>query len=126
MPVRIMDANGYGRTSNVAKGIRYAVDNGADVINLSFLGSYSSDIYSALNYANSKNVLVAVAAGSGNAWMGAALMLAFWLGSVPLLAGLAGGAQRMLPALQRRFPLVLQVPCPLRRTASSTSPNDCR
>ena len=67
MPVSVMDASGYGRTSRVAQGIRYAVDNGADIINLSFLGSYSSDIYSALNYAYSKNVFVAVAAGNNGA-----------------------------------------------------------
>ncbi|MCA9213153.1 MAG: S8 family serine peptidase [Planctomycetales bacterium] len=66
MPVAVMDSSGYGRTSNVARGIRYAVDNGADVINLSFLGTYSRDIFSALQYAANKNVLVAVAAGNSN------------------------------------------------------------
>lgn len=49
---------------------------------------------------------VAVAAGSGSAWMGAGLMLAFWLGTVPLMATLAGGAKRLWPNLQARFPLV--------------------
>ncbi len=49
---------------------------------------------------------VAVAAGSGSAWMGAGLMLAFWLGSVPLLATFAGGAGRIWPRLQARFPLL--------------------
>ena len=48
---------------------------------------------------------VAVAAGSGSAIYGAALMLAFWLGSVPLLAVFGSGAKRMLPGLQARFPL---------------------
>ncbi len=67
MPVSVMDSSGYGRTSRVAQGIRYAVDNGADIINLSFLGSYSSDIYSDLNYAYSKNVFVAIAAGNNGA-----------------------------------------------------------
>ncbi len=36
MPVRVLDAHGRGRASDIAKGIRFAVANGADVINMSF------------------------------------------------------------------------------------------
>jgi serine protease len=36
MPVRVLDKNGRGRASDIAKGIRFAVANGADVINMSF------------------------------------------------------------------------------------------
>ncbi len=36
MPVRVLDRHGRGRASDIAKGIRFAVGNGADVINMSF------------------------------------------------------------------------------------------
>jgi serine protease len=36
MPVRVLDRNGEGRADEIARGIRFAVDHGADVINMSF------------------------------------------------------------------------------------------
>jgi len=36
MPVRVLDSQGRGNAAQIAKGIRFAVANGADVINMSF------------------------------------------------------------------------------------------
>ena len=65
MPVKVLDANGSGSYANIAKGIYYAVDNGANVINLSLGGNSSNDtLKSAIEYASSKNVIVVMAAGN--------------------------------------------------------------
>ncbi|MDZ4209904.1 MAG: S8 family peptidase [Candidatus Curtissbacteria bacterium] len=68
MSVKVLDNNGSGYTSDVAKGITYAADNGANVINLSLGGSSgSTTLQDALNYAWGKGVVLACAAGnSGN------------------------------------------------------------
>ncbi|HXS34929.1 MAG TPA: S8 family serine peptidase [Solirubrobacterales bacterium] len=36
MPVRVLDKHGRGRADDIAKGIRFAISNGANVINMSF------------------------------------------------------------------------------------------
>jgi serine protease len=36
MPVRVLDRHGAGEADDIARGIRFAVDSGADVINMSF------------------------------------------------------------------------------------------
>lgn len=54
---------------DVAQAIRYAVDNGASVINMSFGKAYSvhqQEVYEALKYADSKGVLLVHAAGNEN------------------------------------------------------------
>jgi subtilisin family serine protease len=59
--------NGDERDKDVANAIRYAVDNGAKVINMSFGKSFSWDkaiVDSAVKYAESKDVLLVHAAGN--------------------------------------------------------------
>lgn len=49
---------------------------------------------------------VATAAGTGRPELGALVMLTFWAGTLPLLAGLGLAAGRALAPLRRRLPLV--------------------
>jgi subtilisin len=65
MPVKALNESGSGSYSSISKGIRYAVDNGANVINLSLGGTSSNrTLESAINYASSKGVIVVMAAGN--------------------------------------------------------------
>ncbi|MEH2374171.1 S8 family peptidase [Nostoc sp.] len=65
MPVKVLDESGSGSYTSIAKGIRYAVNNGANVINLSLGGPYSNPtLESAIDYASSKGVIVVMAAGN--------------------------------------------------------------
>jgi subtilisin family serine protease len=69
MMVRVVpDGDEYDK--DVALGIRYAVDNGAKVINMSFGKSFSPEkpwVDSAIRYAASKDVLILHAAGNDGA-----------------------------------------------------------
>ncbi len=61
--------NGDERDKDVANSIRYAVDNGAKIINMSFGKKYSWDkkvVDDAVKYAQSKGVLLIHAAGNDN------------------------------------------------------------
>jgi serine protease len=70
MPVRVLDTEGEGEASTIALGVRFAVDHGAQVINLSLEfspGVTASDIpelIEALRYAHRRGVLVVAAAGN--------------------------------------------------------------
>ncbi len=65
MPVKVLSSSGSGSSSHVAYGIYYAVDNGANVINLSLGSNYSNDMLKlAIEYASSKGVIVVMAAGN--------------------------------------------------------------
>jgi serine protease len=70
MPVRVLDAQGEGDASVIAEGVRFAVNHGAKVINLSL--EFSSDVSAsdipeligALHYAYKRGVVVVAAAGN--------------------------------------------------------------
>ena len=65
MPVKVLDNSGAGTDACITKGIYYAVDHGANVINLSLGGGNGdSSLESAIQYASSKNVVVVMAAGN--------------------------------------------------------------
>lgn len=66
MPIRLA-ALGSERDKDIALAIRYAVDNGAKVINMSFRNDFSSHrewVDDAIKYAASKDVVLVIAAGN--------------------------------------------------------------
>ncbi|BCJ44376.1 hypothetical protein GCM10010168_11890 [Actinoplanes ianthinogenes] len=67
LPVKVMGADGSGYDSDIAQGILYAVNHGAQIINMS-LGGYQYDqvLASAVAYANARGVLVVASAGNEN------------------------------------------------------------
>nr|WP_221377751.1 S8 family serine peptidase [Actinoplanes polyasparticus] len=68
LPIRVLAANGSGYMSDVANGIAYAADHGADVINMSISSaSQVAAVSNAVAYARSKGVVVVAAAGNQRA-----------------------------------------------------------
>ncbi|MGK5678065.1 S8 family serine peptidase [Actinoplanes sp. URMC 104] len=68
LPVRVLGADGSGYMSDVANGIAYAADHGADVINMSISSTTQvAAVSNAVAYARSKGVVVVAAAGNARA-----------------------------------------------------------
>lgn len=66
LPVRVLDAqNKYSDAANVAKAVRWAVDHGADVVNMSLGGGLRSPaLADAIDYAYRRNVVVVACTGN--------------------------------------------------------------
>jgi len=65
MSVKVLDANRAGDSSQLAKGIRYAIDHGARILNVSINGDGTSpDLDAALTYASQKGATVVASAGN--------------------------------------------------------------
>lgn len=70
MPLKVLGDGGEGSAAKVIKAVDYAVDNGADIINLSFVGfSYSHGLDEAIKRAYDAGIIV-VAAGGNEASQG--------------------------------------------------------
>jgi serine protease len=71
MPIKVLTKQGWGTVANVAEGIRYAADNGAQVINLSLGGPIKSAILEdAVEHAIARGVVVVAAAGNSGRSVG--------------------------------------------------------
>lgn len=67
MPVRVLDSHGRGRASQIARGIRFAVKHGAQVINMSFnfgCGKKVPEVDEALLEAYERGVVTVASAGN--------------------------------------------------------------
>jgi serine protease len=65
MPVKVLNENGWGTTADVADGIRWAAEHGAQVVNLSLGGPRNSKVLQkAIDYALSRGTVVVAAAGN--------------------------------------------------------------
>jgi subtilisin family serine protease len=67
MPLRAFDDAGSSDTFTLAKAIRYAANNGAQVINMSFgTMTNSNTLRSAIEYARNRDVILVASAGNNN------------------------------------------------------------
>lgn len=73
MPVRVLDADGFGRAQDIGRGVRFAAEHGAKVINMSFEFSPAVNschkiptICSAIRFAHKRGAVVVSAAGNLN------------------------------------------------------------
>lgn len=67
MICRVLDDDGFGQYSWWTEAIYYAVDNGANVLNMSVGGnSFSQTLKDAVDYAHANNVSVVVSSGNQN------------------------------------------------------------
>lgn len=65
MPLKAFSANGTGYDSDILRAIYYAVNNGANVMNMSFdYTTYSPELAKAIKFANSRGVISVASAGN--------------------------------------------------------------
>jgi subtilisin family serine protease len=77
LPIKVLGADGRGDLGTIAAGILYAIDRGADVINLSLGGTVGAEVTSevqqiinAVKLAKNNSLLVAAAGNGGNDGLG--------------------------------------------------------
>ena len=65
MPLKVLSGSGGGTIADIAESIKFAADNGADVINMSLGGGGASNMMEeAIKYAHNKGVTIIAAAGN--------------------------------------------------------------
>ena len=96
LPVKVLDANGDGPDAAIIAGIKYAVTNGAKVINLSLGGERDGGVCAAVTAAIAAGATVVAAAGNegGAVAYPAACPGAIAVGASTLAGGIAGYSNR--------------------------------
>lgn len=65
MPLKVLNDQGDGKVSDVIRAVDYAINNGADIINLSFASlNYSEGLQEAIRRAHEAGVIIVAAAGN--------------------------------------------------------------
>ena len=65
MPLKVLASSGGGTVADIAEAIKFAADNGANVINMSLGGGGASNMMEeAIKYAHDKGVVIVAAAGN--------------------------------------------------------------
>ncbi|MCG2692564.1 S8 family serine peptidase [Candidatus Parcubacteria bacterium] len=71
MPLRVLNSVGLGDSGAAVQAIDYAIVQGADIINMSFVGpDYSSAMYQAVRRAWEKGIIIVAAAGNDSVEQG--------------------------------------------------------
>lgn len=96
LPVRVLGSDGFGDDSDLARGIVWAVDNGADIINMSVGGAEDMGLLrAAVDYANERGVLLVASAGNDALWGNAPSYPAAYPGVVAVAATSPGDMRAM-------------------------------
>ncbi|MGG3956334.1 S8 family serine peptidase [Bhargavaea massiliensis] len=67
LPIKVLDRYGFGGDFEIAKGVKYALDHGASIINLSLAGQGETEVLkSVIEEAVKRGVHVVAAAGNGH------------------------------------------------------------
>ena len=64
LPIRALDSDGYGSSTNLAKAVNWAVSQGVQVINISAVSNVDNALTTALDNATKKGIYVTLAAGN--------------------------------------------------------------
>lgn len=67
LPIKVINSQGVGTSTDLAQGIRCAVENGAKVINMSVGGEASRVVEDAVNYAWQSGIVMVAASGNDGA-----------------------------------------------------------
>ncbi len=125
MSVRVLNSAGVGRESWIARGIDYAVENGADVINLSLVGGPSPLIGAAIENAYAAGVVVVAAAGNFglDTTFRSLYPVCADIGGVDMVLGVAATDQKGEPASFSNYGRCVNVAAP-GKTILSTVPKN--